>query len=117
MICFCSFVALSGAAADAIINKNTEKVDILMNFMSETAFKAIITPDNEENRFEIWNLIYIWRNCKNLNPQLATMPTTVGSCTQSFDQIPPPKPHIWVPHILLPLTLLRWTTAMSQKSL
>lgn len=30
-------------------------MDILVNFMSETAFEAITTPDHEENPYEIWN--------------------------------------------------------------
>ncbi|KNZ62325.1 uncharacterized protein VP01_12846g1, partial [Puccinia sorghi] len=48
-------VPLAGAAAKAVSKKHAEKVDILMNFMSETAFKAIITPDNEESPYKIWN--------------------------------------------------------------
>ncbi|KNZ49557.1 uncharacterized protein VP01_4940g1 [Puccinia sorghi] len=48
---------LSGAAAEAINKKHAEMVDILMNYMSEIAFEAVVTPDNEESPFEIWNSI------------------------------------------------------------
>ncbi|KNZ63360.1 uncharacterized protein VP01_11551g1 [Puccinia sorghi] len=33
---------LAGAAAEAVNKKHTETIDILMNYMSETAFKEII---------------------------------------------------------------------------
>ncbi|KNZ59304.1 hypothetical protein VP01_1762g3 [Puccinia sorghi] len=46
-------VALAGAAANAANKKHTETVDILMNYMSETAFEAVVTPDNKESPFEI----------------------------------------------------------------
>lgn len=50
-------VQLAGAAQDAVAKKHAETVDILMNFMSETAFESVITPDNEENPFAIWTQI------------------------------------------------------------
>lgn len=39
-------VPLSEAAAEAVHKKHMETVDILMNYMSETAFKAMVTPEN-----------------------------------------------------------------------
>ncbi|KNZ61831.1 uncharacterized protein VP01_13512g1, partial [Puccinia sorghi] len=48
-------VPLAGAAAEAVSKKHAKTVDILMNFMSETAFEAVITPENEESPYEIWN--------------------------------------------------------------
>ena len=50
-------IPLAGAAAEAVNKKHTETVNILMNFMSETAFEAIITPNNEENPYKIWSSI------------------------------------------------------------
>ncbi|KNZ52648.1 uncharacterized protein VP01_3491g1, partial [Puccinia sorghi] len=38
-------VPLSGAAANAVAKKHHETVNILMNFMSETVFKSVITPE------------------------------------------------------------------------
>ncbi|KNZ52501.1 uncharacterized protein VP01_3552g3 [Puccinia sorghi] len=48
---------LVGAAAEAVNKKQAETVNILMNYMSETTFEAIITPDNEESPYEIWSAI------------------------------------------------------------
>ncbi|KNZ59042.1 uncharacterized protein VP01_1810g3 [Puccinia sorghi] len=42
---------------EAINIKHAETVDTLMNYMSETTFKAIITPQNEENPYKIWSSI------------------------------------------------------------
>ncbi|KNZ54915.1 uncharacterized protein VP01_2818g6 [Puccinia sorghi] len=52
-------VPLSGAAADAVAKKHHETVDILMNFMSETVFESVITPENEESPHNIWTAIGI----------------------------------------------------------
>ncbi|KNZ63761.1 hypothetical protein VP01_11046g1, partial [Puccinia sorghi] len=40
--------ALSGSASENVNKKHAETVNILMNYMSKTAFKAVVTPDNEE---------------------------------------------------------------------
>lgn len=48
---------LSGAAAENVSKKQAEAVDILMNYMSETAFEAVVTLDNKGSPFEIWNSI------------------------------------------------------------
>ncbi|KNZ48834.1 uncharacterized protein VP01_5385g1 [Puccinia sorghi] len=50
-------VELSGAAADAVNKKHTETVNILMNYMSETAFEAVVIPDNKKSPFKIWSSI------------------------------------------------------------
>ncbi|PLW49320.1 hypothetical protein PCASD_02649 [Puccinia coronata f. sp. avenae] len=50
-------VPLSGAAANAVAKKHAKTVDILMNFMSETAFESVITPDNEDSPYGIWTQI------------------------------------------------------------
>jgi hypothetical protein len=50
-------VPLAGAAANAVAKKRAETVDILMNYMSETAFESFITPENEENPHAIWTQI------------------------------------------------------------
>ena len=50
-------VPLAGASAKAVTKKRAEVVDILMKFMSETAFESIITPDNEESPHAIWTQI------------------------------------------------------------
>jgi hypothetical protein len=50
-------VQLADTAHDAVAKKHAETVDILMNFMRETAFESVITPDNEDNPFAIWNQI------------------------------------------------------------
>lgn len=43
-----------GAVAEAFNKKLAETVDTLMNYMSATAFDAIITPANEEDPYAIW---------------------------------------------------------------
>ncbi|PLW26249.1 hypothetical protein PCANC_26631 [Puccinia coronata f. sp. avenae] len=50
-------VPLSGAAAEAVNKKHAETFDILMNYMSETAFESVITPENKENPHGIWTQI------------------------------------------------------------
>ncbi|PLW34183.1 hypothetical protein PCASD_13302 [Puccinia coronata f. sp. avenae] len=50
-------VALAGAAHDAVAKKNAETVDILMKFMSKTAFESVITPNDKDNPHAIWNQI------------------------------------------------------------
>ena len=50
-------VPLSGAAANAVAKKHAKTVDILMNFISETAFESVITPDNEDSPHGIWSQI------------------------------------------------------------
>jgi hypothetical protein len=54
-----ALVPLSGAATNAVAKKHTESetIDILMNYMSETAFESIITPKNKENPQGIWTQI------------------------------------------------------------
>ena len=47
-------IPLGGAAADAVAKKRNETVDILMNYMTETVFESVITPDNEDNPHGIW---------------------------------------------------------------
>ena len=47
-------IPLGGAAANAFAKKRAKVVKILMNYMSETTFKAVITPENEESLFNIW---------------------------------------------------------------
>jgi hypothetical protein len=50
-------VPLAGAAADAVAKKHNETVDILMNYMTETVFESVITPDNEDSPYGIWTNI------------------------------------------------------------
>lgn len=45
---------LAGAVAETAAKKQAEAVDILMNYMSDTAFEAVVTPDNEEDPHAIW---------------------------------------------------------------
>ena len=47
-------ISLGGAATDAVAKKHNETVDILMNYMTETVFESVITPDNEDNPHGIW---------------------------------------------------------------
>ena len=49
--------ALAGAAADAVAKKHAKTVDILMNYMSKTAFKAVGTPNNKDSPHGIWTQI------------------------------------------------------------
>ncbi|KNZ62766.1 uncharacterized protein VP01_1225g12 [Puccinia sorghi] len=52
-------VPLVGVAAEAVNKKHAETVDILINYMSKMAFKAVITHDKEENPYEIWNTVIL----------------------------------------------------------
>ncbi|KNZ44439.1 uncharacterized protein VP01_9168g1, partial [Puccinia sorghi] len=58
---------LAEAAAKAVNRKHTETVDILMNYVSETVFEAIVTPDNEENPYKILNSIVFWYDLTSVN--------------------------------------------------
>lgn len=49
--------SLEGAALTAVKKKLNETVDILMNYLGNSAFNAIITPDNEGDPFLIWTRI------------------------------------------------------------
>ncbi|KNZ50718.1 uncharacterized protein VP01_4275g4 [Puccinia sorghi] len=42
-----AWVALSGAAADVVNKKHAKTVDILMNYMSETAFKTVVSDSGQ----------------------------------------------------------------------
>lgn len=48
---------LTGTVADTAAKKQAEAVDILMNYMSDIAFEAVVTPDNEEDPHAIWTKI------------------------------------------------------------
>jgi hypothetical protein len=50
-------VPLSGASADAVAKKHNKTVDILMNYMTETVFESVITPENEDSPYGIWSNI------------------------------------------------------------
>jgi hypothetical protein len=61
-------IPLAGAAVNAVAKKRAKLVNIPMNYVSEIAFKAVITPENEESPFNIWVLwcsIYV-PNAKKL---------------------------------------------------
>ena len=48
---------LSGAALTNANKKRNEAVDILMNYMGDDAFNAVITPENDEKPHLIWSKI------------------------------------------------------------
>jgi hypothetical protein len=52
-------VPLGGAAAKAVAKKHNEIVDILMNYMTETIFRSVITPENKDSPHGIWtNIVF-----------------------------------------------------------
>jgi hypothetical protein len=61
-------IPLARAAANAVAKKRAKLVNFLMNYVSEIAFKAVITPENKESPFNFWALwcsIYV-PNAKKL---------------------------------------------------